>query len=116
MKLCLIKWNDEPVASVCSTKWTAFYEAAPGAAQGRLRPWDPRACDKCSKKHDGLAWSAPSTRLGWKSEQKTGGHASERNPSEPPSLLRVGENTPFGVHYEAKKQNVAKKNIPVATH
>ncbi len=31
--------------------------ASCGAPQGRLQPWGLRACDKCSRRHDGLTWS-----------------------------------------------------------
>ncbi len=52
------------------------------SSKGRL--WGLRACDKCSWRHDGLAWSGPNMYWGWKSGQESEGSAFERNPSEHP--------------------------------
>ncbi len=49
----LVLWSGPQKCS--STKGTASCGATPGAAQGRMQPWGLRVCDKCSRRHDGLA-------------------------------------------------------------
>ncbi len=94
-----------------STKGTASCEATPGA-------WGLRASDKCSRRHNGLAWSRPNVYWGWKSGQEPDGPTFEQNPSELPKTLRwEGERTPlFVVHSEAKSMNMAEDDINVTTH
>ncbi len=79
----LVLWSR--ALEVSSTRGTASCEVTPRAAQGRLRPWGLRACDKCSWKHDGLTWSGPI--MHWDCKKcKSGpdGPAFERNPCELP--------------------------------
>ncbi len=78
----LVLWSGTLKAS--STKRMGSCGVTPEAAQGRLRPWGLRACDKCSLKHYGLVWSGPNMSWGWKSGQGPDGPASEWIPSELP--------------------------------
>ncbi len=58
-------------------------------AWGGAWPWGLRACDKCLRRHDGLAWSGLNVYWGWKSRQEPDGPAFERNPSELPKTQFV---------------------------
>ncbi len=78
----LVLWSGTLKAS--STKGMASCGVTPEAAQGRLRPWGLRACDKCSLKHYGLVWSGPNMSWGCKSGQGPDGPPSEWIPSKLP--------------------------------
>ncbi len=53
----LVLWSGTFSGKASSTKGTASCGVTPGSAHGRLRPWGLSACDKCSRKYNGLAWS-----------------------------------------------------------
>ncbi len=78
----LVLWSRS--SAISSTKGTASWGATLEATQGRLQPCGLGACDKCSQRHDGLAWSGPNMRWNRKYGQEPDGPAFEQNPSEPP--------------------------------
>ncbi len=101
----LIRRVAGPVEQILSNlihQGTASWGATLEATQGGCQPCGLGACDKCSQRHDGLAWSGPNRRWNRKYGQEPDGPAFERNPMLNP------QNTLLGVCSETKSTNVVE--------